>query len=150
MAKSEFVYVTYIKTTPEKLWKAITDPEITRKYRFGTHAESEWTPGSSWRMLTEAGEVIDSGEIVEVHPPKRLVIKWRNEWEPKFKAEGDSYCTFQIEPEPNGSATKLTVTHAIDKPVSPFIEAVANGWPKTLSNLKSLLETGSVVLEMTR
>lgn len=150
MARSEFVYVTYIKTTPEKLWSAITDQEITRQYRFGTYAESEWKPGASWRMVTKTGDVLDSGEIVESNPPRRLIIKWRNEWKPEFKAEGDSYCTFAIEQEPVGSATKLTVTHAIDKSPSPFIDAAAIGWPKTLSNLKSLLETGTVVLEMTR
>ena len=150
MAKAEFAYVTYIKTSPERLWNALTDPEIMRQYRFGTHAESEWKPGSSWKMITETGQVIDSGEIVESNPPARLIIKWRNEWKPEFKAEGDSYCTFEIEPEPAGSATKLTVTHAIDKKQSQFIDAVALGWPKVLSNLKSLLETGNVVLEMTR
>ena len=150
VARSEFVYVIYIGTSPAKLWNALTDPEITRQYRFGTHAESGWKPGSSWKMLTEGGEIIDSGEILESNPPSRLVIKWRNEWKPEFKAEGDSYCTFEIEPEPDGKATKLTVTHAIDRKPSPFIDAVAFGWPKTLSNLKSLLETGNVVLEMTR
>jgi uncharacterized protein YndB with AHSA1/START domain len=148
--KSEFTYVTYIKTTPEKLWNAITDPEIMREYRFGTHAESDWKPGAPWKMVTETGQILDTGEIVESDPPRRLIIKWRIEWKPELKSEGYSYCTFEIEPEPTGSATKLTVTHVIDRSPSQFIEAASVGWSKTLSNLKSLLETGNVVLEMTR
>ncbi|HET7712077.1 MAG TPA: SRPBCC family protein [Thermoanaerobaculia bacterium] len=148
MRTSEFVYVTYIKTTPEKVWNAMTDPEMTKQYRFGTHAESDWKAGSPWRMIGGDGQTLDSGEIVESHPPHRLVIKWRNEWRPEFRAEGYSRCTFEIEPE--GNATKLTVRHVMDKTPSPFIEAVADGWSRTLSNLKSLLETGTVVLEGTR
>jgi len=88
MTTSEFIYVTYIKTTPDKVWNAITDPEIMKQYRFGTHAESDWKAGSTWKMMTASGQTLDSGEIVESHPPHRLIIKWRNEWEPEFKAEG--------------------------------------------------------------
>ena len=66
MPKSEFVYVTYIKTTPDKLWNALTDPEVMKQWRFGTHAESDWSVGSSWKMITEAGQIIDTGEIAHV------------------------------------------------------------------------------------
>ena len=149
MPKSEFVYVTYIKTTPDKLWNALTDPEVMKQWRFGTHAESDWSVGSSWKMITEAGQILDTGEIAESNPPTRLIIKWRNEWKPELKAEGYSHCTFDIEPV-SGNATKLIVTHAIDKNPSQFIEAVSIGWPKTLSNLKTFLETGETVLEGTR
>ena len=148
MAKSEFIYVTYIKTNADELWKALTDPERMKQYWFGAHAVSEWTAGSAWTMYAETGQIYDAGEIIESTPPKRLVIKWQNEWRPELKAEGYSRCTFEIASE--GSSTKLTVTHAIDKIPSQFIAAVSVGWPKTLSNLKSLLETGSVVLEFTR
>jgi uncharacterized protein YndB with AHSA1/START domain len=144
MNKSDFVYVTYIKTTPEKLWDAITNTEFMKQYWFGTRCESEWKPGSSWKMIYEDGKITDSGEIIESDPPKRLVIKWLNEWKPELKAEGYSQCTFEIEPFNN--VTKLTVTHVIDKKPSKLIEAVSGGWPKILSNLKSLLETGQVVL----
>ncbi len=148
MTKSEFVYVTYIKTTADELWKALTNPERMKQYWFGAHAVSDWTTGSPWTMYSETGQIYDAGEIIESTPPKRLVIKWQNQWRPELKAEGHSRCTFEIEPE--GSATKLTVRHEMDRPHSQFIEAVSIGWPKTLSNLKSLLETGSVALEFTR
>lgn len=148
MRRSEFRYVTYIKATPGEVWTAITDPELMRRYRFGTHAESDWKPGSPWKMISGRGETLDSGAIVESDPPRRLIIRWRNEWRPEFKAEGDSHCTFDIEAE--GNATKLTVDHVMDKEGSAFIEAVADGWSRTLSNLKSLLETGTVALEGTR
>jgi uncharacterized protein YndB with AHSA1/START domain len=120
-----------------------------KQWRFGTHAESDWNVGSSWKLMTEAGQILDTGEIAESNPPTRLIIKWRNEWEPDLKAEGYSHCTFDIEPV-SSNATKLIVTHAIDKNPSPFIEAVSIGWPRTLSNLKTLLETGETVLEGTR
>jgi uncharacterized protein YndB with AHSA1/START domain len=148
MTKSEFVYVTYIKTTPDKLWNAITNQEFMKQYWFGVHCESDWKAGSPWKMVSGTGQIFDVGEIIESSPPKRLVIKWQNEWKPVLKAEGYSRCTFEIEPVNN--ATKLTVTHVIDKKPSKLIEAVSGGWPKILSNLKSLLETGQIVLESTQ
>src|SRR5439155_21550954 len=75
MPKSEFVYVTYIKTTPDKLWHALTDPDVMKQWRFGTHAESDWSVGSSWKMITEAGQILDTGEIIESNPPTSLTIK---------------------------------------------------------------------------
>jgi uncharacterized protein YndB with AHSA1/START domain len=147
MSKSEFVYVTYIKTTSERLWDAITNTEFMKQYWFGARCESDWKAGSPWRMVYESGQVTDSGAIIESDPPKRLVIKWRNDWKSELKAEGYSRCTFEIEYDPVNNATKLTVTHVIDKKPSKLIEAVSGGWPKILSNLKSLLETGQVVLE---
>jgi uncharacterized protein YndB with AHSA1/START domain len=86
----------------------------------------------------------DAGEIVAFEPEKRLAIRWRNEFKPEFKAEGWSLCTMEIERK--GEAVKLTVTHAIEREGSKSIEAVAGGWPQILSNLKSLLETGAVIL----
>ncbi len=147
MNKSEFVYATYIKTTPEKLWNALTNPEFIKQFWFGARVESDWKAGSSWKLSYPDGQLADAGEIVESVPSKRLVIKWRNEWKPDFKAEGYSHCVFAIEPE--DTAVKLTVTHSIDKPASKLIEAVSGGWPKVLSNLKSLLETGAVAVERT-
>jgi uncharacterized protein YndB with AHSA1/START domain len=145
--ESTFIYVTYIKTTPERLWDAITNTEFMKQYWFGVRCKSEWKPGSSWKMVHPDGKVTDTGEIIESDPPKRLVIKWRNEWKPELKAEGYSRCTFEIEPDPANNATKLTVSHVIDRKPSKLIGAVSGGWPKILSNLKSLLETGRVVLE---
>lgn len=144
-ATSKFVYVTFIRTTPERLWSALTSPEVMRQYWFGMHQESEWKAGASWRLLFSDGRVADAGEIVEIDPPKRLVIKWRNEFKPEMKAEGPALCTYEL--EPMDGAVKLTVIHAIDRPDSKFITAVSGGWPRILSNLKSLLETGEIVLK---
>jgi uncharacterized protein YndB with AHSA1/START domain len=146
MARSTFVYVTYIRTTPEKLWSALTDDvEFMKQYWFGTRCESEWTPGSSWKMVYPDGTITDAGEIVESEPPRRLVIRWQNLFKPELKAEGESLCTMEL--EPSGTAVKLSITHTIEREPSNLIAAVSGGWPKVISNLKSLLETGSAVLQ---
>jgi uncharacterized protein YndB with AHSA1/START domain len=145
MARSTFVYVTYIGTTPEKLWAALTSAEFARQYWFGCHCESEWTEGSPWKLVSGDGETLDAGEIVEAEPPRRLVIRWQQQKKPELRVEGASLCTMQI--EQSGSAVKLSITHTIEREPSKFIEAVGGGWPKVISNLKSLLETGAPVLE---
>jgi uncharacterized protein YndB with AHSA1/START domain len=145
MTRSTFVYVSYIRTTPEKLWSALTDGEFMKKYWFGTHCESEWTAGSPWKMVYPDGSVTDAGNIVEADPPHRLVIRWQNQIKPELKAEGESTCTMEL--EPSGSAVKLSITHTIEREPSKLIAAVSGGWPKVISNLKSLLETGSAVLK---
>jgi uncharacterized protein YndB with AHSA1/START domain len=145
MARSTFVYVTYIRTTPQKLWSALTDMDFMKQYWFGMHCESPWTAGSPWKMVSGDGGITDAGEIVEAEPPRRLVIRWRHQKNPDLKAEGDSLCTMEM--EPNGAAVKLSITHSIDREPSKLITAVSGGWPKIISNLKSLLETGSIALE---
>ncbi len=144
MARSTFVYVTYIRTTPEKLWSALTDVEFIKQYWFGMHCESQWTAGSSWKLVSGDGQIFDAGEILEIDPPRRMVIRWQNEWKPELKAEGPSRCTIELEPV--DSAVKLTITHEIDRLESKLITAVGGGWPLVLSNLKSLLETGEVAI----
>jgi uncharacterized protein YndB with AHSA1/START domain len=145
MARSTFVYVTYIRTTPEKLWSALTDDvEFMKQYWFGVHCESQWTAGSPWKMVRPDGQILDAGEIVEAEPPRRLVIRWQHQSKPELKAEGESLCTMEL--EPTGAAVKLSIIHTIEREPSKFIEAVSGGWPKVISNLKSLLETGSTVL----
>jgi uncharacterized protein YndB with AHSA1/START domain len=145
MAKSTFVYVTYIRTTPEKLWSALTDDvEFMKQYWFGVHCESAWTAGSPWKMVSRDGQILDAGEIVEAEPQRRLVIRWQHQNKPELKAEGASLCTMEM--EPTGTAVKLCITHSIERETSKLIEAVSGGWPKILSNLKSLLESGSTVL----
>jgi uncharacterized protein YndB with AHSA1/START domain len=146
MAKSTFIYVTYIRTTPERLWSALTeDVEFMKQYWFGTHCESKWTRGSSWQMVYPNGTVSDAGEILEAVPPRRLVIRWQHQAKPELKAEGESLCTLEL--EPSGTAVKLSITHTIEREPSKLIEAVSGGWPKIISNLKSLVETGSTVLQ---
>lgn len=146
MARSVFVYVTYIRTTPQKLWSALTeDVEFMKQYWFGVHCESQWVAGSSWKMVSPSGQILDAGEIVEADPPRRLVIRWQHQNKPELKAEGESRCTMEL--EPTGAAVKLSITHSIEREPSKLIEAVSGGWPKILSNLKSLLESGSAVLQ---
>jgi uncharacterized protein YndB with AHSA1/START domain len=142
---STFVYVTYIRTTPDKLWSALTMPEFTREYWFGVTAQSDFRAGSPWKLGYPDGRVTDTGEILESDPPRRLVIKWRNEFRPELKAEGYTRCTMELEPVDR--VVKLTITHTADVPNAKVIEAVSGGWPKILSNLKSLLETGEVALK---
>jgi uncharacterized protein YndB with AHSA1/START domain len=147
MARSTFMYVSYIRATPEKLWSALTDVEFMTQYWFGMHCESEFTAGSPWKLVSGDGQVFDAGEIVEADPPRRLVIRWQHQNKPELKAEGDSLCTIEL--EPTGAAVKLSITHTIDREPSKLILAVSGGWPKIISNLKSLLETGSTVLQDT-
>ena len=145
MTGSKFVYVTFIRTSPEKLWSALTTPEFIKQYWFDMTHETDWKVGSPWKMLFPDGRVADMGEIAEFEPPRRLAIRWRNEFKPELKAEGWSRCVMELEPA--DGAVKLTVTHTIEIENSKFIEAVSGGWPKILSNLKSLLETGKVAIE---
>lgn len=141
--KPSFVYVTYIRTTAERLWEALIKPEFTKQYWAGTWQESDWKAGASWRIMIPDGRVADAGEIVEIDPPKRLVLTWKNMFRPELTAEGRSRLTYALEQQ--GDMVKLTVTHEMmDLAAGPskFIEAVSNGWPAILASLKSLLETG--------
>lgn len=145
MARSTFVYVTYIRTTPQQLWTALTDAEFMTQYWFGMRGESAWTTGSPWKLVSGDGQVFDAGAIVEADPPRRLVIRWQNHVRPELEAEGDSLCTIEL--EPSGTAVKLSITHTMERDSSKLIAAVSGGWPKVVSNLKSLLETGSIALQ---
>jgi uncharacterized protein YndB with AHSA1/START domain len=145
MSNSRFVYVTYIRTTPDKLWRALMDPEFTRQFWCATWQESEWKAGASWRIMIPDGRVADAGEVLELEPQRKLVLKWRNEFRPELRAEGFSRMTYEL--EKIGESVKLTVIHEMDKPESKFIQAVSNGWPLILASLKSLLETGTSLAE---
>lgn len=145
MAKSTFVYVSYIRTTPEKLWSALTDVEFMKQYWFGMRCVCEWKTGSSWKLMSNDGQIFDDGQIVEADPPRRLVIRWQHQTRPELKSEGPSLCTMELEQQ--AGAVKLTITHSIERDPSKFIEAVSGGWPKIVSNLKSLLENGAVALD---
>jgi uncharacterized protein YndB with AHSA1/START domain len=147
MAESQFVYVIYIRTTPEKLWQALIEPDFTRQFWAETWQESEWKPGASWRIMIPDGRVADTGEILKFEPHRRIVLTWRNEFKPELRAEGHSRLTYELEQQKD--SVKLTVLHEIDKTGSKFIQAVSQGWPPILSSLKSLLETGEA-LEVTR
>ncbi len=144
VSESSFVYVTFIRTTPEKLWSALTDANQMKEYWFGIQILTEWKTGAEWRMVFPDGWVADTGEILECEPPKRIRLKWRNEFRPELKAEGFALCVIELEPV--GASVQLTITHTMERADSKFIQAVSGGWPKVLSNLKSLLETGQVAL----
>ena len=140
--RSSFVYVTIIRTTPEKLWEALTDPTLIRQYWYGVNVACAWKKGAPWKMAFPDGRLADAGRILEIDPPRRIVIQWQNEWDPEMKAEGPSRCTIDL--QALDGAVKLTITHDIDGADSLFIRGVSAGWPYTLSNLKSLLETGEI------
>jgi uncharacterized protein YndB with AHSA1/START domain len=147
MANSQFVYVVYIRATPGELWRALTEPDWTRRFWLECRQESEWKPGTSWKLTIPDGRVGDSGEVLEIEPQRRLVLSWRNEFNPAIREEGYSRLTYEL--EERGESVKLTVIHEMDRNPSKFIEAVSGGWPMILSSLKSLLETGEP-LEETR
>ncbi len=138
MEKNETVYVTYIRTTPEKLWEAITKPEFTRQYWGGLVNVSDWKKGSKWQHVSpdENNDVYVEGEVLEVSPPKRLVLSWADPDAP----QDSSAVTFEIEAIED--MVRLVVTHGGFKPGSAMAPKVAAGWPRVLCSLKSILETG--------
>ena len=138
---SKFVYVTYIRTSPQKLWDALTKPEFQKQYWYGMHQDCDWKPGSSWAMKFSDGRTADAGEILEVDPPRRAVIRWRNEFRPELTVEGFSQCIYEIEPD--GDICRLTISHEIDVEDSKLIGAVSGGWPRILSSIKTMLEGGA-------
>jgi uncharacterized protein YndB with AHSA1/START domain len=139
MSKPEFVYVTYIETTPEKLWEALTDGDFTQRYWFGARLKSDWKVGSSFEMLRGDGTVSDRGEVVEFDRPRRLAYTFVNISE-KYKNDRPALATFVL--EPFGNLVKLTLTHQGFAAGSKFFDGVSKGWPAILSSLKSILETG--------
>src|SRR5213080_3156581 len=133
----EKVFEIYIKTTPEKLWEAITDPEVRSRYSFGVRTESDYTPGSRYSAAAKGGSIeIAAGENLEVDPPRRLVQSFDALWSDDVKAEGTSRVTWEIEPV--GSSCRLTVTH--DQLREGANEELWGGWPQILSGLKTLVE----------
>jgi uncharacterized protein YndB with AHSA1/START domain/DNA-binding transcriptional ArsR family regulator len=138
----EKVFEIYIKTTPERLWEAITDPDIRSKYNFGARVSSDFTPGSRFEMSAMDGAVmLGEGENLEVDPPRRLVQSATFLWSDDVKREGTSRVTWDIEPV--GDSCRLTVTH--DQMREGANEAIYGGWPMILSGLKTWLETGDLL-----
>ena len=136
------VFEIYIKTTPERLWEAITDSELRSRYSFGVGIESEWSPGSAYRAEhAGAGFAISEGENLEVDPPRRLVQSFTALWSEEVKAEGASRVTWEIEPV--GDSCRLRVTH--DELGGDANSELYGGWPMILSGLKTLLETGELL-----
>jgi uncharacterized protein YndB with AHSA1/START domain len=138
----EKVFEIYIKTTPERLWEAITDPEMRAKYSFGVETHSEWTPGSSYKSSVPGVIDIAEGENLEVDPPRRLVQSFTALWSDEVKSEGASRVTWEIEPVGDDSC-RLTVIH--DELREDAHDELYGGWPQILSGLKTLLETGETL-----
>jgi uncharacterized protein YndB with AHSA1/START domain len=140
--RMEKVFEIYIKTTPERLWEAITDGEMRSKYSFGSRVSSDWTPGSRYEASSPDGTgVWVEGENLEVDPPRRLVQSMVALWSEDVKREGQSRVTFEIEPV--GDSCRLTVTHAELR--EDANDELYGGWPMILSGLKTLLETGELL-----
>ena len=138
----EKVFEIYIKTTPERLWQAITDTDLRAKYTFGVGIESEWTPGSRYTARhPQAQSLISEGENLEVDPPHRLVQSFCARWGEDVASEGTSRVTWEIEPV--GDSCRLTVTH--DQLREGANSQLYGGWPMILSGLKTLLETGETL-----
>jgi uncharacterized protein YndB with AHSA1/START domain len=147
--KPDFVYVTYISTTPEKVYDALLDPEMTKLFWGRARNVSDWQVGSAWshQDYDDAGAVDVVGEVVEASPPRRLVLTWKSN-HPMAQKDGPSRVTFDI--EPFAGAVRLTVTHDELNLESPLFKGVTSGWPAILSSLKTLLETGQPMPMTTR
>ncbi len=156
MGDTEFVYTTYINTTPERLWRALTDPAFTRRY-WGASVESDWNVGSAMTWEQDGVTIADPAQVVvEFEPYRRLAYRWHtftpefakavglsDEVSTKMASERRSKVTFEI--EPLGQMVKLTVVHDDFEPGSTVLEMVSEGWPRLLSDLKTLLETGETL-----
>jgi uncharacterized protein YndB with AHSA1/START domain/biotin operon repressor len=141
----EKIFEIYIRTTPERLWEAITDPEIRARYNFGARVSSDWTPGSRFEMSAPgAPGPLGEGENIEVDPPRRLVQTMVALWSDEVRAEGTTRVTWEIEPiGPAADSCRLTVTH--DQLRENANDELYGGWPMILSGLKTWLETGETL-----
>jgi uncharacterized protein YndB with AHSA1/START domain len=137
----EKVFEIYIKTSPERLWEAITSPEMRAKYSFGVGVTSDWTSGSAYHAAHQSGVDISAGENLEVDPPRRLVQSFNALWSDEVKSEGTSRVTWEIEQVED--SCRLTVTH--DQLREGANDELYGGWPMILSGLKTLLETGETL-----
>ncbi len=138
-ATVEKVFEIYIRTTPERLWQVITDPDVRARYQFGARVESEWTAGSSYHVVhPQASRTLIEGENLEVDPPRRLVQSYRAVWDDDIATQETSRVTWEIEPV--GDSCRLTVVHdQLREDADPH---VFGGWPMILSGLKTWVETG--------
>jgi len=136
MSKPEFVYTTYIETTAEKLWHALTDGDFTERYWFGHRIASDWKAGSPYGFVNQ-GKTMVEGTVLISDPPRRLAYSWNNRKE-EARGEGTSRVTFDL--EPRGKVIKLTVTH--DELEEKTLRDISGGWPLVIASLKTMLETG--------
>ena len=143
MSKPEFVYVTYIETTPEKVWEALTTSEISKRYWWDTAVVSDWKVGSPFALVLH-GKTTDVGEILEADRPRRLSYTFQHILNDAARKERPSRVTFVL--EQHGKLVKLTLTHEDFADSSVILDGISKGWPAILSSLKSLLESGTPLL----
>ena len=142
MSKPEFVYVTYIETTPEKLWQALTSSEFTKRYWWNTSVVSNWKVGSPFSLVMD-GTTTDVGEVLEFDPPRRLSYTFHHILSEAARKERPTKVVFKL--EPHGKLVKLTLTHEGFEPGSVILDGISKGWPAILSSLKSMLESGAAL-----
>jgi uncharacterized protein YndB with AHSA1/START domain len=142
MRKPEFVYVTYIETTPEKLWQALTSSDFSKRYWFNTELQSDFKVGSPFALVMN-GTTTDVGEILEADPPRRLSYTFRHVLDDEMRNERPTKVVFNL--ESHGNLVKLTLTHENFVEGSKLLEGISKGWPAILASLKSLLETGTAL-----
>lgn len=147
MGRSTFTYISYIRATPKTVWAAFHDAGMQSRAWMGHTLKSDWRQSSPWRMVSLDGRVANSGEVLEIDPPRRLALSYRSDHVPEWQSEGYSCACFEL--ESLGGATKFTVTHTMDRPESKLIAAASASWPLILSNFKSLIETGDVAVTIT-
>ena len=141
MDKPSFVYVSYVATTVEKLWQALTDGEFTRRYWGGRRIESDWQVGSPVKHVREDGGVDWQGEVLQSERPRLLSYTFHMLISEQHRGERPSRVTFDL--QPMGLVVKLTLTHDDFESEKTTLETTRHGWPAIMSSLKSLLETGS-------
>jgi len=142
MPRPEFVYVTYIETTPQGLWEALTNSAFTKRYWFDTEVRSDWKAGSPFALVM-SGKTTDTGEILEADPPRRLSYTFKHELIEEMRNEPATKVVFTV--ETYGNLVKLTVTHEGFIEGGKLLDSISKGWPAILSGLKSLLETGKTL-----
>lgn len=141
----DLVYTFYIRSTPERVWEALTKSEFTTKFFFGRTVESNWKQGSPWKMVKPDGALDVFGEVLVSDPPRKLQITWTVDWVDEADKSGPAIITYDIEQA--GDAVKLTMTQHTDYAIAPkYVRAGAQGWAIILSSLKSLLETGEPLI----
>lgn len=142
---TKHVFEVYIKTTPERLWQALTDGSMTEKYYYGSRAESDWRNGSGYKYLSADGNILLDGTVLESDPPRRLVTTFNPRWDPENTTDyPESRVTFEI--TPNGDVCKLTLVHEELAAGNPMTDGIFRGWSEILSGLKTLLETGEPLI----
>ena len=143
MPRPEFIYVSYIETTPEKLWEALTSSDFTKRYWWDTRVVSDWKVGSPFSLVLN-GRTTDVGEVLEAERPRRLSYTFRHILNEAARNERPSRVTFVL--EPHGKLVKLTLTHEDFAEDSVVIDGISKGWPAIMSSLKSLLESGEALV----